>query len=128
MPRQTFLTLVSVVATLIGLFALFAPTALLESKGVVPNDAARLWVREVGVSILAFGIISFLLRAQPDSPALKAFLFGSMVLQLGLFPLELIAWSNGLITRASGVIPNSVLHLVLASSFAGYLFKMKASA
>jgi len=121
MTRKTFLTLVSLIAVAIGLFALTSPGALLESKGVVPNDAARLWVREVGLLIFAQGVMSGLVRGHADSPTLRAFLLGSGLIQLGLFPLELIAWGNGLITKASGVVPNSVLHAVLAASF-GWFF------
>lgn len=123
MNRKTFLTVVSFIALAIGLFALIAPSLLLESKGVVPNEAARLWVREVGVLLIALGVMSFIVRGHSASPTLKAFLLGNAIVQLGLFPLELLAYANGLITKVSGVAPNSVLHLLLAAGFSWYLFE-----
>src|SRR5690349_25167490 len=96
MSRTTFLTLVSIAALAIGTFATHAPAALLDSKGAIANGAALVWVREVGVAILATGVMTLLMRRQPDSAALRAFLIGNAVLQLGLFPIELIAYTNGI--------------------------------
>lgn len=107
---------------------MISPAGLLESKGVVPNDAAELWVRQVGLLIFVLGVMSSLMRGHPDSPTLNAFLLGNAVLQACLFPIELVAWSNGLITRASGVIPNSVLHLALAVGFVWFFVKGQSAA
>jgi hypothetical protein len=117
MSRKTFLTLVSVIACLIGTFALFAPSALLESKGVAPSESANVWAREVGVALISIGVATFLLKAHADSPTLRAFLVGNAVLQIGLFPIEIGAYANGVITKLSGIIPNSILHIVLAAGF-----------
>jgi len=121
LSRSTFLTLSSAVALAIGLFALLCPARLLESKGVaVPNDAAAVWVREVGVLIFALGVIMFLVRRHPDSATLRAVLFGNAVVQLGLLPIELEAFHAGVITELSGIVPNSVLHVLLAGGFLGF--------
>lgn len=124
MSRKTFLSLVAAVALAIGVFALFFPAALLASKGVAPSAAAEVWVREVGIAIAALGVAAFLMRGAPDSPALRAFLVGNLVLQLGLFPIELVAYREGIITKASGVVPNSILHLLLAMGFATFAIRI----
>jgi hypothetical protein len=127
--RTTFLTLSSVVALAIGTFAFVAPEALLESKGVtIPNSAAALWVREVGLLIFALGLIMFLVRRHPDSPTLRAVLLGNAVVQIGLFPIEIVAYRHDVITLMSGIVPNSVVHALLAVGFLAYALRIKDGA
>ena len=119
--RSSFLTFASLVTLAVGLLAIAAPEALLAGKGVAPPlDAAAIWVRELGVNILALGLMLFLVRKQPPSPTLRAVLLGNAVVHLGLFPIELMAHQRGVITRLSGVVPNSILHVVFASAFLWY--------
>ena len=127
MTRKTFLTAVAVVAAMIGTVAVLAPAELLESKGVAPSTATNLWVREVGVAIFALGVMAFLMRGLEDSPGLRALLIGNMVLQLGLLPIELIGYSQGVITKLSGILPNEVLHLLLACAFGHFAFRIRTS-
>jgi hypothetical protein len=124
-----FLTLSSAVALAVGGLALALPHVVLDSKGVAPpNDAAAIWVREVGVTIFALGVMMFLVRKHADSPTLRAFFFGNAIVQLGLFPIEIRAYQEGLITQLSGILPNSVLHIVLASGFLLFASRMKGTA
>jgi hypothetical protein len=109
------LTFMSVVASLVGLVAVARPVRFLESKGATVSSAAVIWMREVGVLIFAQGLTCFLLRDQPLSPAVRAFLIGAAVTQLGLLPIELAAYWRGSLTKLSGILPNSVLHAVLGS-------------
>ena len=127
MSRKTFLTICSVIACSVGAFALVAPGVLLASKGVAPSAAAHVWARELGVALIAFGVMFVFIRNVPDSPAVRALLAGAAVLQLGLFPIEIVAYYGGTITKASGVVPNSFLHLVLAGAFAYYATRVKTS-
>ena len=120
MSQRTFLTIVAAVALAIGSFAAIAPGALLESKGVVPSEAGNLWARELGVALIALGVITFLARKHEPSPTLRAFLIGNAVLQIGLFPIEIVAYARGVITSLAGIVPNSILHVVLAAGFAFY--------
>ena len=125
MKRKTFLMGASLIALAVGTFALIFPDVLLESKGVAANGAANVWVREVGVLLIAVGIIAFLVRNHEDSSTLKAFFIGNIVLQLGLIPIEPIAYVNGIITKLSGIMPNTILHALLAGGFAYYMARMK---
>jgi hypothetical protein len=128
MSRKTFLTIVSCIALLIGSVALFAPGALLDSKGVAPSDAGNLWAREVGVALVSIGVAAALMRGHRDSPTLRAFLIGNAILQIGLFPIEIVGYANGVITKLSGIAPNSVLHLTLACAFVYYAARIKSPA
>jgi hypothetical protein len=116
--RPLFLTFSSAVALAVGSFALALPQVLLESKGVaLPNEAAVVWVRELGVAIFALGVMLFLVRRHAESPTLRAFLYGNALLQLGLLPIEIAAHQERVLTRVSGIVPNSLLHVVLALGF-----------
>ena len=114
------MTVVSLISLAVGLIALGLPFAVLESKGVVPNGAAIVWVREVGVLLLALGTIAFAIRKHQDSSTLRAFLIGNAIVHAGLLPIEIIAFAQGVITKASGIIPNSVLHVVMTFAFLYY--------
>ena len=124
MKRSTFLSLAALIALAVGVFALFFPVALLASKGV-SSAAASVWTREVGVLLIAIGVIAFLVRNHEDSPTLQAFFIGNVIVQVGLFPIEILAYREGTITQLSGIIPNSILHLCLASAFTYYAMRMK---
>lgn len=128
MNRRLFLTLASIVALAVGIFALLQPALLLQSKGIVSNAAANVWMQETGIALISIGVVALLLRGQPDSPTLRAFLIGNTVLQVGLLTIELMAFAEGIITRLSGVAPNCGLHVVLAMGFGYYAASMQASA
>ena len=125
MSRRAFLIMVSSIAFGVGAFALFAPGMLLESKGVAPSEAGNVWAREVGVAILSTSVVAFLLKDHRDSPTLRAFLIGNAILQVGLFPIEIVAYANGVITKVSGIVPNSILHLLLAGGFVYFAARIK---
>ncbi len=103
----------SLVAFAVAGVALLWPGWLLASKGVEPGGPVSVWVREVGALILAFGVITFQARKSTDAVAMRAVLVGGAVLHLSLLPIELVAYWQGVITKASGVAPNSVLHVTL---------------
>jgi hypothetical protein len=127
--RSLFLTLSSAVAIAVGSLAIALPQVLLESKGVAPpHDAAAVWVREVGVAILALGVMMFLVRRHGESPTLRCFFFGNAFVQLGLLPIEIAAYHERVVTQLSGIIPNSGLHVVLASGFLVYAARMRGTA
>ena len=125
MNRNHFLTLTSLIASAIGLFALLQPALLLESKGIVLNAGANVWMQETGMALVSIGVMAFLMRGQPDSPALRAFLTGNTLLQVGLLWIELSALANGVITKFSGIVPNAVLHVLLALGFSYFAITMK---
>ncbi|CAN5358078.1 hypothetical protein BH11PSE11_BH11PSE11_20100 [soil metagenome] len=125
MQRKTFLTIAALIAVAVGFLALIVPEILLDSKGVVPSASVNLWMREVGVLLIASGLTAFLARQESDSGALRALFAGNLVLQLGLLPVEPIAYANGVITKLSGIMPNTILHMVLALGFGFYLVKMR---
>ena len=128
MPRSTFLTLAAAIAAAVAAIALVAPGALLASKGVAPSAAAEIWIRELGVALLAIAIVAFRVRRLGDSAGMRAFLVGNAVLQVGLFPIELAAYRAGVITELAGIVPNSIVHVVLAIGFAVHAARVRVAA
>jgi hypothetical protein len=117
--RKLFVGFNAVVAVAVGLLALTAPATLLAGKGVtLPNDAAQVWVREVGVMILALGVTLWLVRSHASSPTLRALFAGAAVVHFGMLPIELMAHARGTIPALSSVVPNSILHACMAAGFA----------
>ena len=115
--RYWFLTLASLVAVGVGGAALVAADAMLAAKGIADNAAAQVWVREVGALLLAVGFIVWRVRSHGDSATLRVLLFGNALLQLALLPIEVVAYAQGVIPALMGIVPNTVLHVVLAAGF-----------
>lgn len=125
MERKTFLRITSFIAIAVGLFALVSPSLLHDSKGTIHNEATHVWTAEVGILLIAIGMITYLARKEKDTQLLKALFIGNTIIQCGLFIIELLAYLNGIITKSAGVIPNLILHIILASGFVYYLINMK---
>jgi hypothetical protein len=123
--RVQFLTLASAIANAVGCFALAVPGALLETKGAAANPIAMIWVREVGVLLIALGITAFLVRRHEDSATLRTFFLGNALLHVGLFPIEILGVADGVLRKASGVVPNSILHVAMASAFLYFARRMR---
>lgn len=118
--RSLFLTFAALIAVGVGGTALLAPEVMLASKGIAGNAAARVWMQEVGAVLIAVGVTAWLVRTHEDSPTLRALLWGNALLQVALLPIELVAHVQGVIPVAAGIVPNTVLHIVLALGFVTY--------
>jgi hypothetical protein len=127
MNRKLFLTLASFIALAVGSLALLQPALLLQSKGITLNAAANVRMQETGIALISIGVAAFMLRGQRDTPALRAFFIGNTLLQVGLLWIELNAFADGVITKLSGVAPNSALHLALGCGFAYFALAVKPS-
>ena len=125
MSRHIFLTLASFIALAVGTTAMVFPEVLLDSKGVIPHAGTVVWVREMAVVLIATGVTAFSLRRCEGGPALRAMLLGQALLQVGLLPLEPLAYFQGTVTKLSGIVPNSVVHVLLAFGFFHFAFKIK---
>lgn len=117
MNRTHFMSFAGCIALTVGTFATAFPEVLLASKGVEATAAVVVWVREVGVALLAGGGMSLAMRRHADSPTLRVFFLGNAAHQAMLAPIEVLAWRDGTITRLSGIVPNTVVHVVLLGAF-----------
>ena len=126
MTRITFLTAAALIALSVGAFAALFPETLLTMKGVEIGAAVIVWVRQCGVALVGIGLVAIAVRKHPDSPTLRAFLLGNAAHQGMLAPIEVIAYAEGTITRLEGIVPNTIVHLLLALGFVWYGVRMKA--
>lgn len=125
MTRNSFLIIASFIALAVGIFALFFPAILQESKGTIPNNATYVWTSEVGILLIAISMMAFLVRKEENSKTLRVFLLGNAIIQIGLFVIELLAYINGIITKLSGVMPNLIIHILLTIGFLYFSITMK---
>lgn len=124
--RKAFLTFNGCVALLIGTLAVSLPSTLIEQlKHADPSAAANVMARTVGVLIAAFGLLSLLVRSDPDSPTLRSVLLANLVLQLAIVPIDPLAYECGTFRTLGSFLPNTVLHLVLIAGFGYFLEKMR---
>jgi hypothetical protein len=129
MKRKTFLTITSVVAALIGVFALTSPKVLIESvKYAPPSETANVMARTVGILLISVGVLDFLVRDHEDSPTLRSILIANLVLQLGIMPIDPSAYASGVYGTLGSFVPNTILHVLLAAGFVYYLVKMGTGA
>ena len=56
-------------------------------------------------------------RADPHSPTLRALSIGNLVIQLGLPPIDPLAYLSGVFVSLGSFVPNTLLHVVLATAF-----------
>lgn len=125
MSRTIFLTVSSTIALLVGLLATAAPARLLAGKGVAAEPATMVWVRQVGVLLVALGCLGLWVRGHPDSPTMRAYLGVNALIQAAFFPIELWAYRAGTITALGGIVPNTVLHAVLAVGFGWFWWRAR---
>ncbi len=127
MSRKTFLSIVAVTATLIGLVATLLPeTLLVVMKAADPNPAALTMARTAGVLLIAVGMLNFLVRSHKSSPTLHAVLIANLVLQLLLLPIDPAAYVMGVYGNTGSFVPNTILHLVLVVGFVYFIRRMSA--
>jgi hypothetical protein len=122
LSRKTLFVVTAVSACAVGAFTLLAPAVFLASvKQTVPSEAANVMARTTGVLLLALGALNFLVREHPPSPTLRAILAIDLVVQLGLLPIDPLAYAHGVYATPAAFVPNTLLHLALAAGFAHFL-------
>lgn len=125
MNRKKFLLITSLVALLIGFFALIFPNLLLtQAKMALPSEAANVMARTTGVLLITVGVLNFLIRNDEDSPTIRSILIADLILQLSLLPIDPLAYKAGIFHTWSSFLPNTILHLILAGGFAYYLVQI----
>jgi len=125
MQRKTFFTIVAFVATAIGCAALFIPAPFLqEVKAAAPSETANVMARTVGILLVFVGLLNFLVRDHEDSPTLRAVCLANLFLQIGIMPIDPLAFFSGVFHSLGAFVPNTILHVVLASGFAFFLAQM----
>lgn len=93
-----------------------------------PSGEAEAMARTVGTLLLSVGVLNFLVRHDPDSKTMKSVLTANLVLQLLILPVDPLAYLSGVYPIVDSFLPNTVLHIVLASGFVYYLRQLAPEA
>lgn len=125
MTRTALFTVTGIVALCVGALALFAPAVLITNfKAAAPSASANVMARTVGVLLLAVGLLDLLVSRHADSLTLRAILIVNLVLQLALLPIDPLAFVAGTFTTLGSFVPNTILHILLATAFARELRRL----
>ena len=124
MSRKLLFTITAVTAGAVGALALLFPRVLIAGvKMAATTPAAEVMARTVGVLLLGIAVLDFLVRDHEDSPSLRAILLTNLFVQLAILPIDPMAYATGVYGTPAAFVPNTVLHLVLATGYARALFR-----
>jgi hypothetical protein len=126
MRRSLFLLIAAIVGLLFGGMMFFTPGLAAEGFGISSIPETLMFFRAMGESILAMGVLAFLVRNDNDSKALKSiFIFFIIYHGLGLLN-DFYSISQGLITF-NKVISGILTHLFIGIGSIYYALKIKTS-
>jgi hypothetical protein len=120
------LTIAAVLAWLFGAILMLAPAPFFAPVGIPVDDKVATIAQNQGAALIAIGVIDFLARRVTDPVALRAVLYGNLVVQALSLAVALRALALG-IFPAKGA-PSVVIHVVLGVLFALALRRPPASA
>jgi hypothetical protein len=123
MKRRRFLILAAIVPGLFGLLNMLAPGEVRGILTVDVNAAVTAVTRWYGFTTFSLGVINFLVRSDPGSPALRAVMIGNIVFHVLAMSFQSGDYMAGLMTT-SGLVMALVSHSLLAIGFAYFLFKL----
>ena len=116
MRPKVALSIGAVLALIFGLALTFVPEQMLASFGLASSTAGLVLSRDLGVVLIAVGVLNWMARNAQPGPALTAILWGNLLVQI--FDVVLDSWhiTSGQISEAGwgGV----GLHVVLGVIFA----------
>lgn len=120
-----FLTIVGVASSAIGFFALFFPSVMIsEVKQASADGVGPVMASTAGILILGVGILNLLVRADPDSKTMRSVLVFNLFVQIGILPIDPLAYVTGRYTALNAFLPNTILHIFLICGFIYFLRTM----
>ena len=117
MKRQTFLIIAATVGTVFSLYMFLAPAKMMEGMGIQSNDSINAILQVMCVMLFSISVITFLARKDEGSIALRAIIIGSIFMHIASIPIDWIAFQRGVFTQISGLIPGTIVHIILAIGF-----------
>ena len=110
------LTIAAVLAWLFGAMLLFAPGPFFAPIGIAVDDKIATIAQNQGAALIAIGVIDFLARRVTDRDALRAVLWGNIVVQALSLAVAVRALALGIFPPKGA--PSVVIHVVLGALFA----------
>ena len=114
MSLRATLTLVGLVACIVGAVCLLAPGWLIGTvKSAEVTGPAITMARTVGVLLTSVGILNLMVRSHPPGRTLHAVMVANLVLQVSILPIDVGAWLVGTYETLGSWVPNTLLHVGL---------------
>lgn len=127
MKRSIFLLISAIIAFLFGGMMFLTPESAAAGFDITSTPTILMFFRAMGESILAMGVLSFWVRNETDSKALKSILISFAIYHgLGLYN-DLYSISQGIIAF-NKTLPGIVVHLFIGIGSIYYALKIKTSA
>lgn len=116
MRTKPLLVASAVLALLFGLGLTLAPDAMMSQFGLTPDAAGRVLSRDLGVVLVAVGVMDWLARNAQPGPALSAILWANLLVQ----GLETVVDTIHIATKQIAVagVGGVALHVILGALFA----------
>jgi len=110
------LTIGAVLAWVFGAMLLLAPGPFFAPIGIAVDDKIATIAQNQGAALIAIGVIDFLARRVTDPAALRAVLWGNIVVQALSLAVAVRALALGIFPTKGA--PSVVIHVVLGALFA----------
>jgi nitrate reductase gamma subunit len=110
------LTIGAVLACLFGAMLMLAPAPFFAPIGIEVTDKVATIAQNQGAALIAIGVIDFLARRVTDRAALRAVLWGNVVVQMLSLAVAVRALALGIFPPKGA--PSVVIHVVLGVLFA----------
>lgn len=95
-----------------GVFALATPAALFALFGLHLNPEGELIARGYGATLVAYGVVLYLMRASTDRRTVRAFLFSMVLFNAIEAVIQGVAGAQG--TAAPMIFGNVAIHTAVA--------------
>jgi hypothetical protein len=123
MKRKYFLILSGIVAWIFSLGMIFMPEGFTSGISAQPPTAAvNTWAQFLGTNLFAIGFINLFSSFSPWSSALRAILWGNIVLHVLAIATDVNAYNNNII-NLGGLMQGTVVHAVFIIGFSIYAFR-----
>jgi hypothetical protein len=123
MKRKHFLLISALVAWIFSIGMMLMPSGFTSGISTVPpTPEVNAWAQFLGTNLFAIGFINLFSSRSPWSGAIKAILWGNIVLHVLAIAADANAYMNNII-NLQGIMQSTVVHLVFIIGFCYYTFK-----
>ena len=123
MKARLLLAAAAILAWLFGVMLLFNSRAFEAPMGIVLDDKTATIAQAQGAILLGLGLINWLARGVTEDAALRAVLWGNLLVQVASLAVAARAMLVGIFPK--GAIGAIVIHVVLGGAFAWALMRLR---
>jgi hypothetical protein len=123
MKRKHFLLISALVAWIFSIGMMLMPSGFTSGISTIPpTPEVNAWAQFLGTNLFAIGFINLFSSRSPWSGAIKAILWGNIILHVLAIAADVNAYMNNII-NLQGIMQSTIVHLVFIIGFCYYTFK-----